>query len=278
VPTYTDLSQVMRVLQSNSGEKIRFSSTSLVGVRAGKVRNENDVNLQRNTNLSFDYNLVEVDPSFNGTLTLRFYFSDTGIFKASRVDEKVQTDIYLSSGITSESYITPDGMVTVPPEVWTSATAENDVVELRFDSQISDDHANLYIEDAESMIDIMLESAGLMYLLDGKVRLFEEGAVPEQIRVCTTYLACYLIFTDQFSDVGNDKELRFSYPARWKKRAEDLLNSYIKAKGIVPPRVFGFPSFIDRVGHKGIGPGMATRTSDINELRRDAQTDRIFDP
>jgi hypothetical protein len=277
MPTYTDLNNVKRILRSSSGEKVRFSD-SLVSAKTGKLRSQNEVNMVRNLNMSFNYNLIIVDSAFSGDLTLRFLFQDSTNFKVFKIDEKVRSELLLSSGDILTSYSTPDELITVPLECWGGTIEANDVLELRFDSHISDENGNLYIEDAESVIDTMLESHGIRYPVQGSPRLFTELETPEQIKIATAYLASYYIFTDTFADFYKEKEeLQWSFIGRWKKRAEDLVKDYIKAKGIVPPRVIGFPAFITRVGDDLVGK-VASRSSKMEDVRKDYTPEGIFNP
>jgi hypothetical protein len=277
MPTYTDLNNVKRILRSSSGEKVRFSD-SLVSVKTGKLRNQNEVNTVRNLNMSFNYNLVAIDSSFSGDLTLRFLFQDDKNFKVFKIDEKVRSELLLSSGDVNSPYVTPDALVTVPPECWGGIIEANDVLELRLDSHISDDSGNLYIEDAESVVDTMLESHGIRYPIQGSPRLFTELETPEQIKIATAYLASYYIFTDTFADFYKERqELQWSFVSRWKKRAEDLVKDYIKAKGLVPPRVIGFPAFITRVGDDSVGK-VASRSNKMEDVRKDYTPEGIFNP
>ena len=74
MPTYTDLSQVKRVLRSSSGEKVRFSD-AIVGVNVGKLTSPTGNQITSNLDLEFNYTLVTTDPSFEGDYVLKFLFT-----------------------------------------------------------------------------------------------------------------------------------------------------------------------------------------------------------
>lgn len=276
MPTYTDLSQVKRVLRSSSGEKVRFSD-SLVDVTTGKQGAGGK--LVPTIDIEFNYSLVQTGSSFDGDYLLKFLFSDSENFKALQVDQKIRRELLLSTGSVNSDYSTPDGLITVPAACWGGTIETDSVVQLRFDSHMSDDDANQYIEDAEAIIDAMIENEGVNYVVNGNTRVFQVGSVPEQVKVATTYLTAYMIFTDTFADFYKDKdEVRYSFIGRWKKRAEDLLKDYMRAAGRRPPKVLAFPSFIDKFGDPDVGPGVATWSTDYDTVTRDAESEDIFDP
>lgn len=277
MPIYCQIEDIMRIFQSAAGEKVRFSSTSLVGIRTGKLRNMEDTNIQRNLNMSFNYSLVQIAPSFAGDYVLKVYFEDSENFKVYRVDPKVHSEIFLSGGSVALEYTSPDGVVTIPAACWGGAIQTFDVLLLTLDGHISTDNGNLYIEDAEVLIDSMLEAAGIKFLLGGNARLFEVNETPEPIRISTAYLAAYLIYTDSFPTVMNDKEQSYSYPARWRKRAETLIKDYVTAKGLIPPKIYGLPAFIDRIGNGLVGPGFASKSANRGELNRPSGSESILD-
>ena len=277
MPTYTDLAQVKRVLRSSSGEKVRFSD-SIVGVNVGKLTSPTGNQITSNLDLEFNYTLVEIDPAFEGDYVLKLLFTSPTDFKAIEVGEKIRRELALGSSDISSDYTTPDSMITVPKECWGGTIITNSVVEIRFDSHMSDNSGNTYIEDAEVIIDATIEGVGVNYAM-GAPRIFASGSVPDQVKVATTYLAAYMIFTDAFADFYKDKnEMKYSFVGGWKSRAEDLLMDYMKAVGRRPPGVISFPSFIDKFGEADAGPGMSKWSTDYKTVTRDAKTEDIFNP
>jgi hypothetical protein len=277
MPTYTDLSQVKRVLRSSSGEKVRFSD-SIVGVNVGKLTSPTGNQITSNLDLEFNYTLVTIEADFEGDYVLKFLFTSPTEFKAIEVGEKIRRELALGTGDIATDYTTPNGLITVPSGCWGGTIITNSVVEIRFDSHMSDNSGNQYIEDAEVIIDATIEGVGVNYAI-GAPRIFASGSVPDQVKVATTYLAAYMIFTDAFADFYKDKnEMKYSFVGGWKSRAEDLLMDYMKAVGRKPPGVISFPSFIDKFGEAEAGPGMSKWSTDYKTVTRDAKTEDIFNP
>lgn len=277
MPTYTDLSQVKRVLRSSSGEKVRFSD-AIVGVNVGKLTSSTGNQVTSNLDLEFNYTLVKTDPAFEGDYVLKFLFTSPTDFKAIEVGEKIRRELSLGTGNVATDYVTPNGLIEVPSDCWGGTIVTNSTVEIRFDSHMSDNSASQYIEDAEVIIDATIEGVGVNYA-QGSPRIFAAGSVPDQVKVATTYLAAYMIFTDAFADFYKDKnEMKYSFVGGWKTRAEDLLMDYMKAAGRKPPLVISFPSFIDKFGEADAGPGMSKWSTDYKKVTRDARTEDIFNP
>jgi hypothetical protein len=274
--TYTGLDQIKRILRSLSGEKVRFSD-SVTEVRVIDAQNKS------NLNIAFNYNQLITSPSYSGNRILQLIFEDGENFKAYDLDPKIKRQLLLSSGDVNNDYTTPDGMFTVPSTIWGGTPVAGDRVEISFSAHLSDENGNEYIEDAEVMIDMMLSSNGIHFLpldQDGNLisnRIFTQANVPEAVKVATSYLASYLIYTNIFAEMYQDKDVaQTSFLNRWERTSEKLMRKYIEEKGMRAPRVLAFPWNIDKIGDTTEGPGLSGRTTNFAEINRDAQTDELF--
>lgn len=276
---YTTIEDIKRILKTNGTERIRFSD-SIVSVAVEKKHlntRATDVNLD----LIFNYRLVEIAPSYSGEYVLKILFTDDQNFKAIEVDAvSNRGEMVLSLGNIGADWVSPDGVFTIPAACWGGIAKENDQVQIKFSSHISDDDVVAYIEEAEIRIDAMLEEHQILFIDESAPaprRIFAVGEVPDRIRVATSYLAAYYIFTNTFVDLFKDKDSLFpSYVRKWLDRAESGLMEYIIGTGRRAPAVLGIPRFIDKIGSPDAGPGMSGFSSDFRTLTRDAGTDDIF--
>jgi hypothetical protein len=268
--TYTNLEEVSRILRSLSGEKIRFSK-SLIEVST--LNQNNSVNLD----ILFNYSNIEYNPDFSKQYILKFVFEDDQNFLAIEVNTAAKREIALSAGNINNEYSTPDSMITIPVTCWGGTFKPKDKIELRFSPHISDNNALDYIKDAETIIDQMLEANGIHFPVQGQDTFFLSGEVPRSVKVATTYLACYLIYTDTFAEAYRDRdEGQVNFLNRWQKRAEELIYDYMTAKGARAPSVISFPWFIDSIGDPDVGPGLSKVTEDFDTVTRDAAAEDIF--
>lgn len=271
MPTYTNLTQVKRILRGSSRERVRFSDC-ITNVKALNDK------ARANTTLIFLANLVQIDPSFSGDLQLKFKFTTPTDYNVIKIDAPDHRELIIGVGETLTDYTTPDGLIVFPTGCWGGSAEVDDTLEVVFDSHISDKDADLYIEDAEVMVDMQLSEHGIVWPNTAtNNRAYEAGEVPAPVEIATAYLAAYNIYTDVFADQMRDAaELNSSFSGRWKKRAESLLMSYIRTEGQTVPEVLSFPDFMDKIGIPDVGPGMGGLSSDEREINRDAQVEDIF--
>lgn len=285
---YTNLKDIKRVIRSSDNEIVRFSdSLSSITIRKDRSTRGSQIEFTNEMDipaLGFNELEIEVDPDFDSKLNLHIRFVSPTEFNVYKLGLERKFPRLLSQGADINSdYTTPDGLLTIKSEAWFGVIETGDIVELTFDPHISDNDVLKYIEDTEVEIDAMLTSLGVDILKEGETRLFDPSAVPPrpippQIQVAATYLTAYYLFTDLFVRIYKQTDPDFTYSGRWKKRAENYINNYIKEKGLVPPRAMAFPMFIDKAGVEGVGPGSSKMVEDMDEINRDAQTDFIFDP
>lgn len=272
--TYTELSDVKRVLRTLSGEKIRFSD-SVIDVAILTSGNSTNIDL------SFNYRLIQFSPDFGDKYMIKITMTSPTDFNVYELNTSAKRELLLSSGNINSPYSTPDGLITIPASCWGGVIATGSKIEIRFAPHMSDSNGNRYIEDAEVIIDQILEANAIHFPVVGQSTIFLANEVPASVRVSTVYLTAYMIYTDTFSElyVDNSKdrnESQTSFLNRWKKRSQDLLTDYITAKGARAPQVFGFPWFIDSIGVTEAGPGLSKVSSDFDEINRDAGSDVIF--
>lgn len=270
---YTKIQDVKRVLNSSTGQKVRFSDTALKMI---STRYPSGLSTKPNRDIILNTEAISVGDEFGSDDVLVFKFTDATNFEVYRKHEIAKQDIKIGDGDIATSYTTPEGSITVGTGFWGGVIEAGDLVELQFSCHMSIVDFKLYLKDVEVIIDSMISDLSAGYVESGD-RIFN-STVPAQIKVATTYLAAYYIFSDTFADVYRDKdELKFSFVSRWKKRAEEMVKRYANINSRHAPSSISFPSFMDKVGDDTVGPGLTGRTSVKTELERDALVEDIFE-
>lgn len=270
--TYTDLDDIKRILRSSDREVVRFSD-SLTDIR---VKSSDS-----NRAIGFDDSQVVVDPSFDAKLSIAFKFSSDTEFNVWWVDRSRNEDLLISANqLKSDDYTTPNGMIVFPSDCWIGDFDDGDVITITFDPHMSNEDAERYMKDAEVEIDSILAA--------NQIRFFQETSggdnfypiaaeVPPPVAVAASYLAAYYIFTDVFLTVLKDGGADGTYAGRWKGRAEKYIKNFMEAEGYSPPLALAFPKYIDKFGVPGEGPGMGGLTDSLQEIERDAETEKVFE-
>lgn len=269
--SYTDLDEVRRILRSSDREVVRFSD-SITSIRAKAA--------DTSRMIGFNESLLEVDPSFDEKLELRFEFTSDTEFNLLKLDRMLEREVAIGTGDRSQEYETPDGMFTIPAACWIGDIQAEDVVTIQFDPHMSDQDALRYIEDTEVEIDSTLSANQIRFSeeVDPGDRYFDpdptsDNPLPSIISVATTYLAAYYIYTDVFVNILKEGGPQGTYAGRWKGRAERYIRDYIKAEGYSNPRAIAFPRYIDKFGVPEEGPGMKGMSEHPDQ---DAETESIF--
>ena len=277
--TYTSLEDLQRILLSTRGEKIRFSSNSLTSVRVGTINSNGGLANQKYPTFGVNSSLITINPTFHGFVTIELVFSTPTDFSVYRVEEPDSSKNLINTGSTSVDYESPDEMFVIPSAAWTGTPEANSVLILKFQAHLSDDHIDEYIAQSETMIDAYLKQLGyIQYQTDGAGLLFDPGTVPSEVQYATAYYTAYFIFTDVFLEViKDDSDATMSLIHKHKVRAEDFLKKFFTYRARTAPKINNFPPLMTKIGVKNVGNGREGRTSDINELSRDPNLERLFE-
>lgn len=265
--TYTTVEDVARVLRATSGSKIRFSSEALSSIEVRDSANK------FHTALTVDRANISLSDEYQGSTKLKFDFTSATEFNVFEVDSVQRFELLLGSGNISTVYSTPDSLVTVAAGTFAGTIATGDSVTLVLDAHVSTADVERFIEEAEVEVDTAMTYGGVGYLVGGAELLFEDE-VPPAVKTVTTYLSAYYLYTDVFAAKFTDeKAFESSYTRRWKKRAEDMLMKYVKAHVRTVPKILSFPSYVDKFGVRGVGPGVNGLEEDEDEILRDANSE-----
>lgn len=248
--TYTDLDKIKRKLSSVRGDKVRFSTNSLVQI---SVKTDLDHRTVDNNDLLFIYEDLVFSSDFLETATVVLHFdrgnnTDYNIYLQMQHTDR--RNILVGQGDTSSTSTVFSGGLEIPSTVWSGTIAEGDRVELKIDTHISDDLAEEYIEETEYIIDSMLVGGAIGHESSASL-LFTALTVPNLVTIATTYMTAFYIYTDLFFDKESEREDKGykSFASKWKDKAEKTLASYIKeSKTYSTPSVLSFPSFITKFG------------------------------
>jgi hypothetical protein len=273
MPTYTTADDIVRVLRANADGKVRTSSEAL---KAVEVR-DSQKDFQILTTV--DQSGITIATSFQGQKKLKFDFTDATNFNVSDIDGVAARPILLGTGDISTEYSDPDEIVTVAAGTFGGTIAAGDSITIVLDCHISSDDVDLFIEDAEIEVDAVMTEGGLGYLdTAAGQELIYEDEVPPAVRVITTYLAAYYLYSDVYaSSFKDEKAAASSFTMRWKRRAEHLLKTYIKAQRRSVPTVLSFPSYVDKFGVRGVGPGTDGLAEDADDILRDSYSEYTND-
>lgn len=282
--TYTTLADVKTILNSCRRMKVRFSENSLKELKIlfqdPLILNKAPIPL---LTAIFYYNNITYDTAFEMNGFLRIKFTSATNFNVFEVNEKQDIETLIGSGDTSTEWNHPvlssslQPIMTIPITCWGTGFVAGAIVQLAYDTSLSSLTGEKYITETEIMIDQMLSKNMLVRLLDTG-RTYTGVTVPQQISLATQYLSAYYIFVSLYSDtfIDKDKSLDYSLVRNWKAKAEELVKDYAVIRGRKVPSVVGFPTFMDRMGVDGEGPGFAAESSTVGDLTRDAQTETIL--
>lgn len=279
MPIYCTANDVKSLLNTCRRQKVLFSENSLTEIKTLQKLQS----VVPDFAINFNYNIITYDPSFTMNGYLRFKFTSATEFEVFEAGEKLDNEILISSGDIATEWNHPrlspsaDPIMTIPTAAWVSGYALNKIVQLKYDTHFSTEQVNVFIDETEIMIDQLLSDCMLVKVLEAG-RAYDALTLPQQIALACKYMTAYYIFVSLYADTFVDKEksLDYSLIRNWKIKAEDLVKSYAKVKGRRVPSVVGFPSFMDRMGVDGEGPGFTATGSTVGELSRDANTEDIL--
>lgn len=281
MPLYCTAEDVKALLNTCRRQRILFSSNSLTEVKTLKKAANNSI--IPDYTINFNYNVLTYDPSFTMNGSLRIKFTSPTNFSVFEVAEKIDNEILIGTGNTSTVWNHPRlsptlaPIMTIPVTAWVSGFVLDSIVQLKYDTHLSTNAIDVFIDESEIMIDQMLADCMLVKVLETG-RAYTSLALPQQVSLACKYLSAYYVYVSLYSDTFVDKEksLDYSLVRNWKAKAEDLVKSYARVKGRRVPSVVGFPTFMDQMGVDGEGPGMVGTGSSVAELSRDAQTTDIL--
>ena len=257
---YVTLQDVMKVLRSCKGEKMRFSSTAF---KFASVQDE--TNRRLNTDLIFksDYVIIQEDFDDHFNITVEFTSPTEYVVYISDPSKGSGKTSVGAGDIASDVEIELPGPHFVRFEVGTFSgtitTGDKVVIELK--AHMSNEVAEEYIRDASMTVDNLLEKGGCFWREADQECIFEVATVPREVKFATKYIAAYYMYTDTFSDIiKEDASSTYSFTSRWNKRAEEMLSTFChnecRKAGSGLPVVLSFPPKLNTVGVECIGPGL----------------------
>jgi hypothetical protein len=272
--TYTTLEDLRRVMNSSNDKKVRFSVDAIDSIVAITSDRKPNKDIQIDTTLS------SVQTSFQGAQTYRFEFTDDTNFNVYLVGNQAQSDyreVLIGTGDKNTDYTSPDGNITIGAGTFSGTIELGDSNTIKLNCDVSDDNACLYIRDAEIEIDSSLSEYYAEYTPEAQDTIYTAVTTPSQVKLATTYLAAYYLYSDMYVDVLREGDSKESFLPGWKKRAERIMNSFIKFTARTNPSVLSYPRFIDRIGNGYLGPGWSKMSRDTEELSRDAEVQSVFE-
>ena len=231
---YCILDDVKRILRSAGSResRIRFSES----YKDLKAKSDNSGNIFLSG--------VNFESSFSDHETFTFTFTDSTSFD---VVGDVSGD--LGSG-TIQNTFTATNKFTVPSTKWTRIADTDDEYYITSNSDISDDDADGFIQDARKFINA--ELARIFGGLDN-VSFISDPAedIPQPISYACMRYASYEIFHSVFAGTSIDEA---SPVQKWKDMADEAMEKYKSSSGS-GPRWKARDSLITELGVPGVGEG-----------------------
>jgi len=226
--TYCKFTDVRRLLRSKSYEgTIRFSD-SYRNLRKGDE--SQDVYLKA----------ISVNPNYSGTQPYIITFLNATDFKLEVNDETSYAKKYLGQGSISADFIAEDNSIKIYSSDWSGVPVAGNTVLFDTDSHMSISDAILFIKDAETLVDVILEE-NISYLTakDTTTR-FERNTVPKAVEAATSRFAAFFIYTTIYNEQSinglpnNINDITVALSKRendlssWVKQAMKYLDGYVK--------------------------------------------------
>lgn len=221
--TYTTLDDIRVVLThatEGGNNLIRFSDSYI------------NLGADSSNNGSISLSKVLISTDYSGFRDVEIEFTSSTDYKVSAFMGGYSQN--LGSGSINNDFTTAPSWFRFLSADWSGTAQTGDKIKFSTNSHIATNGVIALARNAEVMVDSRLEE--WFYnnsSLADELFFTSKSDVPKAIRVATTYLSCYLIWTsiypihnvltrtqvDRNSDIDN-----------WKKMAERLINSYIKQR------------------------------------------------
>lgn len=270
---YTTLEEVKRRIKTARSDRVRFSDVgAIISVEIVDATNRPNIT----PGIQFNHRDVVFDTAFDRERFYTINMTSATDFEVweSNPNTRSQT-LFVGTGDVATDFEVIDEF-TIPAGTISGPFTAGMSIKLSLSAHLSDESAEIYIEDAEVMVDSYLKSREIYadYGL-GNVSNFE---TPDELRVAATLLACYDIYVSVFPMKKTDSCCSGFLDA-WKKRAEQLLENFADtalSQETGRPGFIAFPTKMDRFGVPGVGPGVegsfnqdnipTTRNTGLNQL------------
>lgn len=258
MPTYATVQKVKDIIKTGRESHNILADNAVDEVILQHESNRGQV--QDNKDMIFAHEEVDIGNNFFGSTILKIQFNSSTDFDVYEVQEGIQNLRLISqSNSISNDWSHPNKGITIKSAAWGGTIEQNDIVKLKLRAYLSEKMLETRVEDTEVMIDSKLKGAGVKLTQNASdnTSLFQTGGVPDEISVACKYLTAYYVYTDVYKDKFQDNSGDdFSYVKRWKRRAENLIETYMDEQTNIAPKIGSFPPIIDTRGvDDGMGPG-----------------------
>jgi hypothetical protein len=265
--TYCGLDAVRRLLKSQENDRmIRFS--------------EYYRNIRKATDSqSVSLGAISINPEYAGRQEFVVTFLDATDFKLEVGEESQIAKQYLGQGDINTDFIASDYSIRINKDDWSGIPVMNDRVLFETDSHMSTSDAIKFIQDAETLVDVILEE-NIAYLQakDSELR-FERGDVPKAIIAATARFAAFFIYStiynqqtipglpgniNDITSIAFQRENDFStlpkqamrYLQGFITKYKEFFNPETGEALASAPRFISFGTFFDASGVYGVGEGL----------------------
>jgi hypothetical protein len=209
---YSDVDEVKRLLRilepaTNNQFKIRLSNSHTIPEVYST--NTGTCVLKKITTIKTDY---------VGSELWHITFSSPTAFTLYRGDGLNVPD---GTGVIGSSFTSTSTVITIAAAEWAGTPVATDQIKFRTDSNISEDDADSFIEDADEIINGLLSE-----FLDSTNVPFT-STIPTGIIKASTYYAANLIFTSVYATMNTDEVPQIV--RGWANFARNLVNMYIES-------------------------------------------------
>ena len=271
--TYCTFEMVQRILGNGEiSKKIRFSDSYK--------------NLQafRNNQGTASLSAITIGPDYSGIERFRITFSDATNFSMEVWENDKILTRTVGTGTISTDFVSPDGSIYINSDDWSGVPVAGDYFEFSTNSHMSITDAVKFIQDAEVMCDVIIESE-VNYLTpkDTAIR-FDRDTVPKAVRLACARLAAFFIYTTVYNEQAipgiptnlNDitEALRRDNDlSSWVKQARKYLDGWIRKytmffdpetgnANVTGPRWRNIQPFFEAAGVYGVGEGIKIPQND----------------
>lgn len=242
--TYTTFSDVKRVLDTNIKNRIRFNTSPVKDYDIFTLSPTSNIQdmAKRTPNYAtiFDPSKIVFQDSYAGDLQIALLFTSPTEYICYIMPDGDKKFRNVGAGDISNDFTPVAGDFEIMSGVCSGTIVVNDVVLIKTIVHCSVETADFYIQHAEVIIDNAIEGSGARLKLSSP-RMFTFPDIPQEIKVATTYLAAYILYTSVFAEEQKDFEIKNAstfvrhFVDGWKKRADQLLSDYIAHAGRRPP-------------------------------------------
>lgn len=181
---------------------------------------------------------ISVHPSYAGQERYTITFTSATEYNVTVEEDNAEFSRLVGSGKTTESFVSNDNSIKIYSASWSGTADIGSIIEFQTDSHMSINDGIKFTQDAEILVDMILEK-NVRFTEEKKYDLrFERGEIPKGIRRATAKFAAFFIYSSIYNEQAqpglpnniNDITLglrREEDLSTWPKQASTFLRGFI---------------------------------------------------